>query len=375
MSSNKDIEENLKQEKQKTRILLEAERRLLERISELEVHNKEIEEILENNRHLDKEDSQVKEILKQTTASLEKKKQELENTKKELEKTRSINESEDKETIQENMLLREMVESQKDTTTKIQKKYYAAILMTAVALTIGIVSYSFTMANLIGEEFQVSVGPQTTGYTIQNLRGDTIDTHLSWRLVEGDILTINILNAEKYDPEVLEVIKKVILSEEVLEIDNSLLHKGPKGTTSLMYVGWQGAMSKSAESETQFHIPNKFNIIESKLGEGDITIELTNAANADGFAGWTTTIADESQNQILKSRITIFAANSLSLAELETITRHEMGHALGLAHSTAPEELMYPTIETNFPYISECSVDAMKKLYDGGKSSRVICET
>jgi len=45
------------------------------------------------------------------------------------------------------------------------------------------------------------------------------------------------------------------------------------------------------------------------------------------------------------------------------------------AHSTAPEDLMYPTIETNFPYISDCDIDAMEKLYDGGNTSEVICES
>jgi len=63
------------------------------------------------------------------------------------------------------------------------------------------------------------------------------------------------------------------------------------------------------------------------------------------------------------------------MAALETIVRHELGHALGLAHSTATEDLMYPIIKTNFPYISECDVSAMEKLYDGANTSEVICET
>ena len=63
------------------------------------------------------------------------------------------------------------------------------------------------------------------------------------------------------------------------------------------------------------------------------------------------------------------------MSALETVTRHELGHALGLAHSTDPEDLMYPIIETNFPYASECDVDAMISLYDGGNTSEVVCES
>jgi len=35
---------------------------------------------------------------------------------------------------------------------------------------------------------------------------------------------------------------------------------------------------------------------------------------------------------------------------------------------------MCPVIETNFPYVSECDVDAMIALYGGGNNSEVICE-
>ena len=102
--------------------------------------------------------------------------------------------------------------------------------------------------------------------------------------------------------------------------------------------------------------------------------KIISQSNGDGYSGYTKSIVDDAQNQILKSEITIYEVDKLSKAQFETILRHELGHALGLAHSTATEDLMYPTITTDYPYISDCDVDAIVWLYDGGESSKVVCE-
>ena len=318
---------------------------------------------------------QEKMMFEQFTNLTESEKEEMQKTRDEMKEKYETERQSALEKEQEKMFMEKELEIESKEKEKAKMKYYKAIIVSAVAIAVVAGAYSVMFAELAGQQYQVQIAPQPTGYTIQNLRGDTIDTFLSWRLVEGDTLTVNVLNADQYGPEVMEAIEKVIYSEEVLEIDNSLLHKGPKGTVSEMYVGWQGAMMAAAETETQLYVPVSFDIIQSNQGEGDITIELTNQASADGFAGWTNSIADQSQNQILKSRITIFQVDTLSPTALETIVRHEMGHALGLAHSTAPEDLMFPTIETNFPYISECDIDAIEALYDGGNTSEVVCES
>jgi len=318
---------------------------------------------------------QEKMMFEKFTNLTEAEKDEMEKTRDEMKQKYETERQTALEQEQEKMFMEKSLEVETKEKEKAKTKYYKAIIVSVLAIAVVTGGYSMLFAELAGQQYRVEIEPQTTGYTIQNLRGDIIDTYLSWRLVDGVTLVVNILDANRFDDEIIETIKKTILSEEVLEIDNSLLHKGPKGTTSLLYVGWQGAMSAAAKTETLLYVPAKFEVISSKSGEGDITIELSQSSNADGYSGWTNSIADASQNQILKSRVTIFDVDNLSLAALETIARHEFGHALGLAHSSDPEDLMYPIVETNFPYASECDVDAMIKLYDGGNTSEVICES
>jgi len=139
------------------------------------------------------------------------------------------------------------------------------------------------------------------------------------------------------------------------------------------YLGWTGSLKGAAELyPTKYPIPNNFDIIESKRGEGDILILLSKFKNTDGYSGYTKSTVDG--NEILKISITIYDVNNLSKSQLSTIIRHEMGHALGLAHSTAPEDLMAAKITTNFPYISECDVSAIAALYNGNIEGQVTCE-
>ena len=216
------------------------------------------------------------------------------------------------------------------------------------------------------------IAPLTSKYLIENLRGDTIDTGSSWKLGEGESLYVNIINSANISEDNLERVKNAILSEDIIDIDNSFLHKGPAGTYSTYYMGWQGALKSAAKSETKFVIPTKFEIVESSSGMGDISITLTGLMDTDGYSGFTKSIADE--NQILKSQITIYEADKLTGNQISAILRHEMGHALGLAHSTAPEDLMAPQMQTEYPFISPCDVDAIISLYDGQSSRQVVCQ-
>ena len=218
-------------------------------------------------------------------------------------------------------------------------------------------------------------GTIKSGFVIENLRGDTVDTAISWQIPDEKILYVNIIDDQHLTPERSDVIRKTIFSEEFHEIDDSELRKGPKGTTSKYYVGWMGALKDASRKPTKFPIPINLEIISDKNNiAGDINIRLTNLAHGDGISGFTKIIADTSNNQILKAEVTIYDIDRINLGRLEVISRHELGHVFGLAHTSAPEDLMHQEITTPYPYISPCVVEAVHKLYDGRKESKVVCE-
>ncbi len=71
-------------------------------------------------------------------------------------------------------------------------------------------------------------------------------------------------------------------------------------------MGWVGALESISELDTKYYIPSEIQVIKSTEGEGNITILLTDEVNGDGYSGFTKSIADETQNQILKSEINHF---------------------------------------------------------------------
>ena len=208
-------------------------------------------------------------------------------------------------------------------------------------------------------------------YVIENLKGDSLGTQYYWQIIPGESLYVNIKNDANLSAQKLQIIKDAILSTEFYEIDDHELGKAPKGTISKYHLGWQGALSDIKE-ETENPIPKSFDIRSVGNSAGDIIITLSNLIDGDGVAGITKSTVYG--NQILKSEITIFDASSLTDRELEMVIRHEFGHALGLSHSTAQEDLMHPKIKTTYPYISECNVSGIVSLYDGNTNKEVICE-
>lgn len=213
--------------------------------------------------------------------------------------------------------------------------------------------------NITESEFQVTL---SSGYVIENLKGEKINTFVSWKIEPEDPFHIHVVDSPNIIQKQLDMINDVMFSTETLDLDGETYYKG-----------WYGALETSSY-KTKFPIPIHYHSIVSDAGSGHIIIRLTTQNSGDGYAGYTKSQVDEANHQILKSQITIYSVDNLSTEEFKSIMRHELGHALGLAHSQNPDDLMYPEIKTNYPYISPCDVQGIIGLYDGEQKSEIICQ-
>lgn len=270
----------------------------------------------------------------------------------------------------ENDIVKEIVKIQKE----IKKSRSKTLLIAEIAvlpIIFLLIFMSGVTNNLLDSSPQKQVAQMKTKYFTENLRGDTVDTWKSWRLT-GTTLAVNILKSPRVTDHQLDVIHDAISSDKTISIDDSIVHKGPKGSTSVYYQGWAGALKSIANKNEKYQIPTNFDFINSSGGEGDIIITLSNIKDSDGYTGYTKSVTEE--NEILKSFITIYEISELTDEQLATIVRHEFGHALGLGHSTASEDLMAPTIDMTIPYISECNVDAVVDLYNANEGKKTVCK-
>lgn len=244
-----------------------------------------------------------------------------------------------------------------------------------IVIVIGLVVFGFTIDFLAVQKTVTSIEenletkPLKTSYVVQNLKGDAMETWYAWQ--PRDKIEIKIVGENDYPKDKIDAVKRAILSTETIDIDNVMVFKGNEGT-STYWVGWKGAVDYIREKRG---IEKPLEISFTDKDEADIIITLTNSKSGEGLSGITNSLVNDKEQTILRSFITIYESDKLSNDHMEIIIRHEFGHVAGLAHSTAPEDLMYPVIQTPAPYISECDVDALYHLYTGGKTSQVICES
>ncbi len=160
-------------------------------------------------------------------------------------------------------------------------------------------------------------------------------------------------------------VTEVVTSTEFYTVEDNLLHKDIPGIYSPYYRGWQGALDNTNSTDI------KLNFEVTNQGGGDIIISLTPQSSPDGYSGSAKPLFVN--GEISKVYITVYDIDKISLNGLYSVLMHEMGHALGLGHSTAPEEVMYEKITTPYPYVTPCMMLALDQAYQENKPGLVTC--
>jgi len=207
-----------KENQEKNKSLSELEKKIQEILSDIDTIKKNdggFEDVIKNNEELKNElnkKTQEYEKLQEQFQRVNQKMLDLEQEKMFYENYSKLSEDEKEKSKQEHDKIKEKYEKERQQTLETEqekmfleaslkveekqkiaanKKYYKAIIFSVVAIAIIAGVYSVMFAEIAGEQYRVQIEPQTSGYTIQNLKGDKITTWLSWKLAQDDTLHIN----------------------------------------------------------------------------------------------------------------------------------------------------------------------------------------
>lgn len=169
-----------------------------------------------------------------------------------------------------------------------------------------------------------------------------------WEDVQGNIIPVLIMRDAKVSENQVDIVEDAI---------NSKIVKNPGRT---LFLGWNEGIKEISKS---FGVKVPTLEIQYKLERTNtITIHLSDKTNPQGYNGYTNLFYDANGN-IQKALVTIYNTDELNKTELESIIRHELGHALGLGHTNVENDLMQTNIDMNFNAISLLDLQALAHIY------------
>jgi len=251
---------------------------------------------------------------------------------------------------------------------KIKKMSAKTILKTELVILPIIITLLFFVIEDYAVQITSTHQIMKTTYNAEDLKDGSTVLYSHWNITDQTPLIVSIENNKNVNQHNMQAIKNAILSTDSITQSHSMIHSSGL-TTDMFFKGWQGAVQ--TVSNTKHPMPKKFNIIQSNNGDGRITITLLSDSEEHGYSSITKTLTNG--NQILKTFITIYNSDKLTDNQIETIIRHEFGHALGLPPVTGDVDRMYDTITTDHQYISECDIHTLEKIYNDVDPSDGLC--
>lgn len=164
-----------------------------------------------------------------------------------------------------------------------------------------------------------------------------------------NMLNVYIEKTDSIDIDRVDAVNKSIFSDET--------HVGNE------YDGWSGALKELDLSYSNNKVPDGFRLVPNE-DSADIIIYLVSNESETKGVGGTTQVKIRSDGEIIESKITIFQANQYTPLTVSSITRHEVGHALGLQHVSRQNDLMSETLKFANIFIKQKNIDDLFSHYE-----------